>query len=451
MSRVYDKDKEAELESEIQSLDDGIAEQSQMLQEFEGKPLEDDAAVATRNEAIAKHTRLCNDRKVKADQLADMRLFKPTEALPSVEPDAEMQAVDEFLRGKTEGTSGNGNTITFDINKMSDRQRAQAIANADQMLQRSDVATGAGAAQAGLDPRTVPTMIDSLRSYGTGLEVISLMHTPDGNKMTYPMTDNTTQEGEFLADEGTAITTQDPNEISSVGLDTRRCSSKFIPVSNVLLQDAIYDIVGHTTMQCARRQGRAISRKIVNAVHATDGMDGFISVGTDVQLSSNTTIAFVDDLIKLMHSIDRAYLSSEGGLGSPLMAGSGLTNMSGFVGFVCSYDMLRILRTAKDSDNRPIWQPNTQVGAPSMLFGMPLKVIDEMDNFAAAKRPIAFGNFHYMQGRFAKDMTVTRFYDYGTAGGDFTAFLGMSRFGVRSVITPVSNKNPAIACGLTPS
>lgn len=451
MSRVYDKDKEAELESEIQTLDEGIAEQSQMLQDFEGQDLSDDSKMAERNEALAKHTRMCNDRKAKFDSLTEMRLFKPAEALPSVEPDPEMAALDSFLRGKSEGTSSKGNAITFDISKMSDRQRAQAIANEDQMLQRSDVATGAGAAQAGLDPRTVPTMIDSLRAYGSGLEVISLMHTPDGNKMTYPMTDNTTQEGEFLADEGTAITTEDPNQIGSVVLDTRRCSSKFIPVSNVLLQDAIYDIVGHTTMQCARRQGRIISRKIVNAVHSTDGMDGFISVGTDVQLSSNTTLAFVDDLIKLMHKIDRAYLSSEGGLGSPLMAGTGLTNMSGFVGFVCSYDMLRILRTAKDSENRPIWQPNTQVGAPSMLFGMPLKVIDEMDEFGAAKRPIAFGNFHYMQGRFAKDMTVTRFYDYGTASGDFTAFLGMTRFGVRSTITPVSNKNPAIAVGLTPS
>ena len=125
--------------------------------------------------------------------------------------------------------------------------------------------------------------------------------------------------------------------------------------------------------------------------------------------------------------------------------------MTGFVGFICSYDMLRILKTAKDSENRPIWQPNTQVGAPSMLFGMPVMVVDEMDAFAANKVPIAFGNFSYIQGRFAKDITVTRFYDYGTAAGDFTAFLGLARFGARSTITPVSGKNPAIALGKTPS
>lgn len=446
MGIVYDKDKEAEIESSIQSLDEGIAEQSKMLADFEGKDLTEGDNMAERNAAIAKHTRMVNDRTVMAQQLAEMRLVKPAAALPEVEADPEMQALEDLMRKDANGS------VTFDINKMSNLQRAQWVADRDKMVQRSDVSGNAdGAAAGALDPRTQPTIIDSLKAFGRGLDVISLFHTPDGNEMSWPMTDNTSQEGEFLANEGSQITTEDPKAVTTTSLTTRRVSSKFIPVSNTLRQDAIYDIVGHTTMQCARRIGRAISRKVVSGVYATDGVEGFVPIGTDVELSSNTTLAFVDDLIKLMHSIDRGYIHGEGGMGSTLMANSGLTNTTGFVGFVCSYDMLRILRTAKDSDNRPIWQPNTQIGAPSMLFGQPLIVVDEMDNFAAGKRPIAFGNFAYMQGRFAKDMTVTSFYDSGTAAGDYTSYLGLTRFGVRSTITPVSNKNPAIAVGLLPT
>ena len=198
------------------------------------------------------------------------------------------------------------------------RQKAQAIANdAPDVpdVRCHEQPTGA-ARRRTRDAHTVPTIIDSLKAYGRGLDVIALMHTPDGNEMNFPMTDNTTQEGEMLADEGTNITTEDPNAITSTMLNTKRFSSKFVPVSNTLLQDAIYDIIGHTLMQCGRRLGRGISRKVVSAVHATDGIDGITSVGTEVELSSNTTLAFVDDLIKLMHSIDRGYLSSEGGLGS---------------------------------------------------------------------------------------------------------------------------------------
>lgn len=442
MSRVYDAEKEAELESEIQTLETQMAEQAQILSDFEGKDL-DDAMTAARNEALAKHSFLTNELTAKNTKLEWMHRFKPADKLPEVEPDPEMEALDALLRNQ-----GEANRITVDIMKLSDRQRAQASV----MVQRSDVSSNAdGAAGGAIETRTQPTIIDSLRAYGAGLEVISLFHTPDGNEMQYPVTDNTSQEGEMLADEGTNITTQDPKAVTSVNLSTKRFSSKFIPVSNTLIQDAVFDIVGHTMMQCARRIGRSVSRKIVSGNPSSDGIDGIVNIGTEVELSSNTTLAFVDDAIKLQHSIDRAYLRGEGGMGSPLAAGSGLTNMTGFVGFICSYDMLRILRVAKDSENRPIWQPNTQVGAPSMLFGHPLMVVDEMDTFAANKVPIAFGNFSYIQGRFAKDLTVTRFYDSGTAPGDYTSFLGLTRFGARSTITPVSNKNPAIALGKTPT
>ena len=451
MSRIYDPEKEAELESDIQSMEEQITAVSQELQEFEGKPLEDDAAVASRNEALAKHQRLCNDHKVALSKLEKMRYFKPADKLPEVEPDPQMEELDALLRGK----QGENGSMTVDMMALSDRQRSQ-------MVQRSDVSTNAdGAAGGATQVRTQPTIIDSLQAYGAGLGVISVFQTPDGNEMQYPVTDNTSQVGAMLADEGSTISSVDPKAVTTVSLATKRFTSNFIPVSNVLLQDAVYDIVGHTMMQCARRIGRAVSGKIVNGVPASDGIDGIVNIGTEVGLASRDALSFVADIVKLEHSIDRGYLMGEMGMGSTLMAGSGLTNMSGFTGFIVSYDMLRILRTAVDSENRPIWQPNTQIGAPSMLFGTPLMVVDEMDAFAntdgnngantGGQKPIAFGNFSYIQGRFAKTLTVNRFYDSATAAGDYTSFLGLTRFGARSTITPVSGKNPAIAIGKTPT
>ena len=441
MSRVYDADKEAELESEIQSLEEQIGEQSKLLIDFEGKDLSEGSLMSDRDAALVKHTRLTNDHKVKLGQLEWMHRFKPAEKLPEVEPDPEMAELDALLRGE-KGVQGE---IVVDMLKLSDTQRSL-------MLQRSDQ-TGAsdGAAAGAIEVRTQPTIIDSLKAYGAGLNVISVFHTPDGNEMGYPVTDNTSQTGAMLADESSTISSVDPKAVTSVSLSTKRFTSNFIPVSNVLLQDAVYDIVGHTMMQCARRIGRAVSDKIVTATHSTDGIDGIKSIGTAVTLSSNTGISLVSDIVKLEHSIDRGYLRGEMGMGSSLAAGSGLTNMSGFTGFIVSYDMLRILRTAVDGENRPIWQPSAQLGAPGMLFGTPVMVVDEMDSFGAGNSPIAFGNFSYIQGRFAKELKVTRFYDSATAQTDHTSFLGITRFGARSTITPVSNKNPAIALGTCPS
>ena len=441
MSRVYDADKEAELESEIQTLEDGIAEQSKLIADFEGKDLSEGSNATDRAAAVDKHTRLTMDHRTAMSKLEWMHRFKPADKLPEVEPNPMMADLEALLRGEN-GPKGD---MVVDMLELSDIQRAQ-------MLQRSDVTgNNAGAAGGAIETRTQPTIIDSLRAYGAGLDVISVFHTPDGNEMQFPVTDNTQQSGSMLADEGSTISTVDPNAVTSINLSTKRFTSNFIPVSNVLLQDAVYDIVSHTMMQCARRIGRAVSDKIVNGVPASDGIDGIANIGTEVTLSSNTGISLVSDIVKLEHSIDRGYLRGEMGLGSTLAAGSGLTNMSGFTGFIVSYDMLRILRTAVDSENRPIWQPSAQAGAPSMLFGTPVMVVDEMDAFAANKKPIAFGNFSYIQGRFAKELKVTRFYDSATAATDHTSFLGITRFGARSTITPVSSKNPAIALGKTPT
>ena len=440
MSRVYDADKEAELESEIQTLEDGIAEQSKLIAGFDGMDMSEGSNATDRAAAVDKHTRMTMDHRTAMSKLEWMHRFKPADKLPEVEPNPMMVELNALLRGE----KGNGDMIV-DMLELSDIQRAQ-------MLQRSDVTgNAAGAAGGAIETRTQPTIIDSLRAYGAGLDVISVFHTPDGNEMQFPITDNTQQTGAMLADEGSTISTVDPNAVTSANLSTKRFTSNFIPVSNVLIQDAVYDIVGHTMMQCARRIGRAVSDKIVNGVPSSDGIDGIANIGTEITLSSNTGISLVSDIVKLEHSIDRGYLRGEMGLGSTLAAGSGLTNMSGFTGFIVSYDMLRILRTAVDSENRPIWQPSAQAGAPSMLFGTPVMVVDEMDTFAANKKPIAFGNFSYIQGRFAKELKVTRFYDSATAATDHTSFLGITRFGARSTITPVSNKNPAIALGKTPT
>ena len=444
MSRIYDAEKEAELESDIQSIETDISEASAKLQEFEGKALEDDAQVAERNEAIARHTRLTNDHKVMSEKLSQMRLFKPAEKLPEAEANPEIEALDAMIRSQ----DPNGAKMEVSLDAL--------VAHAqDRMIVRSDVSTNAdGAGGGATETRTQPTLVDSLKAYGAGLNVIPIIETPDGNPMNWPVTDNTSQEGEMLADEGTQITTQDPKAITSKSLATKRFSSKFVPISNTMLQDSVFDAVTYATTLCARRIGRTISSKIIKATNAADGIDGFESLATQVAATSKTAFTVYDDAVKLIHSINRAYLSSEGGLGSNLSAGSGLNRTGGFVGFIVSYDALRLLRVAKDAENRPLWQPNVRVGEPSMLQGYPVMVIDEMDAFGATAAtgdmPIMFGNFTYFQGRFAKSITIERFYDSGTAAGDYTSFLGLARFGMRSIIQEVSSKNPALAAWTLP-
>ena len=361
-----------------------------------------------------------------------MNLFKPQENLPEAEANPEIEALDALLRSQDK--QGAAIDVSLD---------ALVRHGQDRMVVRSDVSTNAdGAGGGATETRTQPTIVDSLKAYGAAINLIPIIETPDGNAMSWPVTDNTSQEGEMLANEGTAITSQDPKAITTKSLAVNRFSSKFVPISNTLIQDSVFDITSYATMLCARRIGRTISSKIVSAP-LTDGIDGFKSIATQVEVDAKTGITFPDELVELVHKIDRAYLSSEGGMGSNLSAGSGLTSTGGYVGFIGSYEMLRVLKIAKDTQNRPLWQPNFRVGEPSMVMGQPFTVVDELDGFGTQGNvPLMFGNFTYMQGRFAKNITIERFYDSGTAAGDYTSFLGLARFGMRSIITEVASQEP---------
>lgn len=51
------------------------------------------------------------------------------------------------------------------------------------------------------------------------------------------------------------------------------------------------------------------------------------------------------------------------------------------------------VRKIKDADGNPMWQPGLQSGQPSALMGYPISEMDDMDDMATGKHPIAFGDF----------------------------------------------------------
>ena len=444
MSIVYDKDREAELASRVQTLGASYAEVGQKIEDLGTEGLSDEQ-VATRNELIVEQTKLANDHRVATDDLTALNLFKPSNLKPEVEKDPEMEAFGAMLRSQEPKSE----KMEISLEAIVRHQQSQMVARSDQS------GNAAGNAAGATQIHTQPTVVDSLKAYGAALNAVPIIETPDGNPMQWPVTDNSSSEGEMLADEGTQITSADPAAVTTKSLAVKRFSSKKVPISNTLIQDSVFDIESYATMLCMRRIGRTIGGKMITATASADGIDGFKSLATQVTSgtgAAKTTWDVIGNAVQMIHKVDRAYLSGEGGMGSNLSAGSGLNNSGGFVGWLVSRDAMRIIRTAKDGDGRLLWQPNTRVGEPSMLQGYPIIEVDEMDAFAAAaadnvagNMPVMFGNFTYFQARFAKRLTVERFYDSGTAGGDYTEFLGLTRFGMRSIIAESGSKNPALA------
>ena len=443
---IWDAEKESNLLSTIDTLDTEHGDIAKSIEDI-GNGGEESLSTDDQNkkvELLAKMKVTESKLNVKQAELTRLRLFKPEAKLPGAERNEHAEELAAMIKSKDKDKASMEVDIETISSWMSHREMPM-------MAQRSDVSSGDGAAAALKSVSTTPSLVQSLKAFGAGLEVVNLFTTSDGNTIKFPVQDTTAQEGEMLANEGSTIGVTEESGISDIDFPVQRFTSRFIPISHTLIQDSVIDVVSLAMMHVGRRLGRAISKKIINGT-AADGIDGIANFAPAYALS-RTAYSVVNDTVGMEHTPDRAYLGSgEQGLGSNLTAGAGLTRNMGYQGFIVSYSMLKILRTALDGDNRPLWQPSMVAGAPGTILGQPVKVVDELDDYSnsANSTPICFGNFDYVQGRFAKSITVNRLTDSVTMQTDHTTLVGIARYGQKMTIKAgADGKNPAIVAGVT--
>lgn len=267
------------------------------------------------------------------------------------------------------------------------------------------------------------TLVDMLKSYGFMRAVSGQVTTAQGNPLSYPTSDGTTEIGEFIA-QNVAATALDP-AFGSVSLNVFKASSKVIAVPFELLQDSQIDIEAMVLARAAQRIGRLTNIAFTTGAGVTDprGMVTASSVGK-VGATGQTTTILYDDLVDLVDSLDIAYL------GAPA-AVAGLAAAE--PGFMLSQSMRRVLRKIKDTSGRPLWMPSYEEGltgaSPDRLLGFPVYLNNDMAAPAANARSLAFGNFSKYMIRDAMDVTIFRFDDSPFVRLGQIGFLAWSRVG----------------------
>ena len=140
-------------------------------------------------------------------------------------------------------------------------------------------------------------------------------------------------------------------------------------------------------------------------------------------LTSSLSLSFTyEDIVDLEYAIDLAYL--EGHEGNP----EGFMDAyQGHVGFMIHRNVEKILRKMLDGDGRPLWTPSIRDGAPNMIAGWPYFLNNHMDDIAANKHPILFGNFAHFAIRMVNDLQIFRFWDSNTVTAYSYEFIGFCR------------------------
>jgi HK97 family phage major capsid protein len=295
------------------------------------------------------------------------------------------------------------------------RGGVEALTSEEAAQIRNTMSVGTGS-QGGYTVATevASSVLDALKAYGGMRSVANVIRTAQGNPMSYPTSDGTSETGELVAENGSA-SAADPT-FNTVGLGTYKYSSKIIAVPFELLADSNTDVEAFVRTRMVTRIGR------ITNTHFTVGSgsgqpNGVVTAAATGKtgLAGQTTTVIFDDLIDLIHSVDPAY--------------RGLGNCR----FMMNDSTLRAIKKIKDSTGRPIFTPSYEAGgtagSPDMILGYPVQINQDVAAMAANAKSILFGDFSFYTIRDVMDVSMFRFTDSVYTSKGQVGFLAWARAG----------------------
>ncbi len=229
---------------------------------------------------------------------------------------------------------------------------------------------------AGFITETMKDFSGLLNAANTGQGGPDLLRTASGNLIPYPTNDDTANAGAIL-DENTQVTEQD-FVFGARNLTAFMYTSLLVRVSLQLLQDEAVNLQAYIGRMLGKRIGRALSPHFATGAGTTEPT-GLATASFDgaIDISVGAGITY-DNLIDFEHALDPAYRRRG-------------------AQWVFNDDTLRDLKKLVDSNNRPLWLPQSlgsiadQTAQPT-LNGYGYIVDQGMDSLVIGDRPIVFGD-----------------------------------------------------------
>ena len=250
---------------------------------------------------------------------------------------------------------------------------------ADPELRAEGIATGAAGGYL-VPPGFWSNLVIAMKSFGGLLNEVGHIETASGQPLQWPGADDTANVGAILG-ENTQVSQQDI-AFTTQTLNAYTYTSKLVLVSLQLIQDSVFDVDAFVTGRLAERIARIQAQHIVSGT-GTGQPQGIVTgttntlvqaTGATTTLGSGTT--GYDSLLTLIHQVDPAYRA--------------LPDTK----FVAHDSFIAAVRKIKDTQGRPLWQPDYLAGGDrDMILGYPVVVDQSLAALAASSTSALFGNF----------------------------------------------------------
>ena len=210
-------------------------------------------------------------------------------------------------------------------------------------------------------------IIKALESENVMRKIARVIRTESGERRI-PVVD---LEGEAAwVDENEELPESD-DKFGQISLNSYKAGT-LIKVSEELLHDSVFDLEAHIADSFAKRIGRLEEEAFING----DGKGKPTGFLRDAQtVKTEGTAMTTDDMIDLIHSLDRSYRKK--------------------AVFLANDNTIRELRKLRDAEGQYIWQPSLTEGEPDLFLGYRFYASQNMPDIAPGAKAVAFGDFSF--------------------------------------------------------
>jgi len=166
---------------------------------------------------------------------------------------------------------------------------------------------------------------------------------------------------------------EDDESFSNKTVDDHKIK-RLVKVSEELLADADYDVVGYIQTRCAESMADLEEEKFINGSGAGEPRGFITDVTQNVNAAGGAAITALE-LIELEFAVGRAYRTD--------------------ASYIMQDATLKLVRKLVDGDGRPLWQPSLQAADPSLLNGYPVYTSAYVPAATTGLESVFFGAFKY--------------------------------------------------------
>lgn len=239
-----------------------------------------------------------------------------------------------------------------------------------------------------LMPTTIADKVEvALLAAGGMMQAAEIIRTAKGETLNLPTLNDTSRKATIIAayNDGAGRSSL---SFGNVALGAFTYRTALIPLSYELLQDSYFDIEKIVVDALAESFARAMNEHFTTAAaDATTTPKGIVAAAHAVN-GANAGAIKADDMLSLMAGVNAAYWPKA----------KWMFNAATLV------EIMKL----KDQEGRFIWQPDMANGARATIFGHEYVLNYDMDNVAATKKPILFGDFSKYKIRIVRGIEYRR-------------------------------------------